>query len=279
MATRKNKVAHVGPQTYDEWLAHETTKFESTLDFAISEPSFILQKGDSVIYGKLKDCMVEEVLQGGKWYHISYHDISNIRGKEQDNGRRPRLVPWYSIILLSGVQNERLSNGIRFDNWTSGDVSGILVRHYHFGIDPNPEYQRGYAWTLEDKQQLIHSIMQHIDIGKMVFINYEWSADRPYGYEILDGKQRLNALVEFFEGRFTYKGLTYQQLCSIDRRVFKDTRIQYVDVSEHDMTTSRKLQLFLSVNIAGVPQSAEHIAHIQRQYDESVKDGALNDTR
>ena len=50
---------------------------------------------------------------------------------------------------------------------------------------------------------LLDSIFKNIDIGKFVLIHLsdsEW-VERGFGYEILDGKQRLSALIEFYENK------------------------------------------------------------------------------
>ena len=68
---------------------------------------------------------------------------------------------------------------------------------YHRGLIDNPDYQRGYVWTLEDKQKLIQSIFNRADIGKFVFIEDE--NYREYRLEVIDGKQRLRAILDYYE--------------------------------------------------------------------------------
>lgn len=232
------------------------------------DPTFILNVGDEVILGALKDVRVEEVLDGGKWYHLSYLDKGYQYGQPYDNGRAPRVYPWFNLVPMAGIdRTTNVASGIKHDNWSSADASSMLSRVYGSGVCTDPEYQRGYVWTLEDKQKLIHSMMQRYDIGKMVFIKRNYSDTRKELYEILDGKQRLNAMQEFYEGRFTYQGYTFHQMSGTDRRAFEECRVQYLDISEDHATRADKLYIFLSVNIAGVPQSEEHMAYIRRELD------------
>ena len=67
---------------------------------------------------------------------------------------------------------------------------------------------RGNVWDIEDKVKLIDSIFNNIDVGKFAFIKVPYKDNSP-SYECLDGKQRVTALIEFYEGRFEYKGLKY----------------------------------------------------------------------
>ena len=69
----------------------------------------------------------------------------------------------------------------------------------------NPEYQRDYVWSEEDKVDLIDSIMHHRDIGKFVFVENPFDHSKERGgdsYEVLDGKQRINAIIGFINGEF-----------------------------------------------------------------------------
>lgn len=100
-------------------------------------------------------------------------------------------------------------------------------------IKIDPHYQRqGGVWTLQKKQLLIDSILNDYDIPKLYFhalsqLQRE-EYDDQFDYTIIDGRQRLEAIWEFIEGRFaisddfTYladrsveaAGLTYSDLAS-----------------------------------------------------------------
>lgn len=63
----------------------------------------------------------------------------------------------------------------------------------------NRRYQRKLVWTLEEKQRLIDSILKRYPVPAMLI------AERTGGdgsYEIIDGLQRLHAIVSFVEGAF-----------------------------------------------------------------------------
>jgi hypothetical protein len=81
-------------------------------------------------------------------------------------------------------------------HYSQRSLDGLVHMFYSFGINMDPDYQRGLVWTLEDKQALIESIFDDVDIGKFVFAQRPFEANAP-GYEIIDGKQRLSALIDF----------------------------------------------------------------------------------
>lgn len=84
-----------------------------------------------------------------------------------------------------------------------------------------PKFQRDHVWTLEQKQQLIISILNDIPIGafyvnKIVITKTENSGevdhDKTYLLDniIYDGQQRYTAILEFLQGKFSidYNGQT-----------------------------------------------------------------------
>ncbi len=69
----------------------------------------------------------------------------------------------------------------------------------------DPEYQRnGGVWTPEKKQLLIDSILNNYDIPKIYFhqFNREERSTTGKSFAIIDGKQRLETIWSFIEGKF-----------------------------------------------------------------------------
>ena len=64
----------------------------------------------------------------------------------------------------------------------------------------NRRYQRKLVWTLEEKQKLIDSILRKYPIPAILIAERE---SEPGTYEIIDGLQRLHAIMSFIETRYT----------------------------------------------------------------------------
>ena len=82
-------------------------------------------------------------------------------------------------------------------------------------IDLNPSYQRkGRLWSTKDKSYLIDSIINGFDMPKIyvadfTFLNSQLNEKRK-PYAVVDGKQRLEAMFDFFKGDLTLdKGFIY----------------------------------------------------------------------
>jgi uncharacterized protein with ParB-like and HNH nuclease domain len=73
-------------------------------------------------------------------------------------------------------------------------------------IDLNPEYQRmGGIWTTEKRRLLIDSILNDYDIPKIYFheLKKKRSSAPGFRYAVIDGRQRLETIWDFMDGKFT----------------------------------------------------------------------------
>ena len=69
-------------------------------------------------------------------------------------------------------------------------------------LNIRPEYQRRLVWDNVKKSRLIESLIMNVPVPP-VFL-YEEDLSR---YEVMDGQQRLNAIVEFYSNRLKLSGL------------------------------------------------------------------------
>jgi uncharacterized protein with ParB-like and HNH nuclease domain len=129
----------------------------------------------------------------------------------------------------------------------------------------NPNYQRELVWNEEQEQALLHSIFSNIDIGKFSFIELPYDVNIRESYEILDGKQRLNTIVKFTEGRIKYNGKTFFEMNPYDRSMFKNKAISVGDVS--GVTKKQVYEYFIKLNTGGVSVTKEHINKVQSLLD------------
>lgn len=75
-------------------------------------------------------------------------------------------------------------------------------------IDMSPPYQRrGRLWSPTDKAYLIDSILNGFDVPKLYVADFTWRNSplnrKQLPYAIIDGKQRFEAIFDFFEGKIT----------------------------------------------------------------------------
>ena len=119
-------------------------------------------------------------------------------------------------------------NDFGIDRYNESSIFVIYDRRHE--IELAPEYQRiSGIWNLEKKQLLIDSLLNGFDVPKLYFHKFsppKSVGDRQFRYAIIDGKQRLQAIWDFIDCKFTIaddfiylrddtlaaRGLTYSQL-------------------------------------------------------------------
>jgi Protein of unknown function DUF262 len=73
-------------------------------------------------------------------------------------------------------------------------------------INMSPDYQRmGGIWTPEKRRLLIDSILNDYDIPKIYFhaLNNKSFSKTGFRYAVIDGRQRLETIWDFMDGKFT----------------------------------------------------------------------------
>lgn len=230
-----------------------------------NEPTYFFKVGDRVQIGNIPKSIVTEIIDDGKFYKLRQTCKGERGAKDYE---RDSYSDWTNMRPhIENVDPKEDSFSYESEHYrqityTNQDLSSLLGKYYgsYAGIDTEPDYQRGLVWELEDKISLIDSIFKKIDIGKFTFIKRAYK-DNEKGSEILDGKQRLNAIVEFYEDRFKFRGRTYSELNWYDKIQFKRTQVFIGETTP--MTNKEKYEYFLRLNTGGKPQDKAHIDHVQ----------------
>ncbi len=175
-----------------------------------------------------------------------------------------------SIVRACGYEKSRC---YKFDEKNETEVQELNWNP--FVIDKKGDeviYQRDFCWTLEQKQLLIESIYNNIDIGKIVVRNrsFDWVRKRVIDgknaafRDIVDGKQRLNAIMGFIYGEFSdLHGNNWEDLSrKAQNTFFNFMSVAYGEIGENATDEDVKA-IFLNVNFAGVQMSQEHIDFVK----------------
>ena len=231
--------------------------------YFLSEPTYSFEIGEEVKFGAMKHAYVEGIYEDGKMYLLKCVQTNANYGHPFDSFCY-RMTPWVNVRPLNLGDSEFTKNEevrLTFNNST---LESIISRYYHFGVDMDPDYQRGYVWDMSDKLLLIDSIFSNIDIGKFVFVHVpdeKWH-ETGISYEILDGKQRLSAIIEYYENRFPYNGKYYNELSGKDRLTFANKSVSVADLMSADQKTVYKC--FLMLNRGGRQMDKEHLDNVAK---------------
>lgn len=82
-------------------------------------------------------------------------------------------------------------------------IADFINMYKRTSINLSPRYQRtGGIWKTADNQLLIDSIFNGIDLPKFYFHLFPKDDNGKYQYSVIDGKQRILAIVGFFDNEY-----------------------------------------------------------------------------
>lgn len=132
--------------------------------------------------------------------------------------------------------------------------------------------QRDYVWSIEQKRELIWSVLMNRHIPRMAMLNVITSKNDTIGtYQIIDGKQRLSSMIDFYKGKFDLiiddTSYLFNDLPEDYQRVIGGFMFPYYIVNEdygHTFTDDDKINWFRYINFAGTPQDAKHMEDLNK---------------
>ena len=135
----------------------------------------------------------------------------------------------------------------------------------------SPEFQRGSVWSTAAKTYLIDSILRDFPIPQIYFRTRVDPETQSIVREVVDGQQRLRAIIEFAANRLKlsqksekFRGMTYADLDSEQKEKFlsyKVSTIQLLNANDADI-----LEMFARLNSSGVkvtPAELRHATHTE----------------
>ena len=109
----------------------------------------------------------------------------------------------------------------------------------------NRKYQRKLVWTVDEKEFLIDSILNNLPIPLILLAQTENNK-----LEIIDGLQRLNAIMSFIENRFSIKGMFFDTTQSSRAKQSAEEGL-FIPVTEKEqLLNSKQCANFLDYQLA-----------------------------
>lgn len=144
------------------------------------------------------------------------------------------------------------------------EIESILMRIKNNDINLQPDFQRGEVWSTAKKKKLIDSIIRGWKIPPIHMVQAKEAVD-----EVLDGQQRLVAIRDYYEGKFSVDGnippydekvcqldgLDYENLPLEDQRMFRKYTITLIRLTEYK--SEEPAELFYRLNQPASLTSAE----------------------
>lgn len=106
----------------------------------------------------------------------------------------------------------------------------------------NRRYQRKLVWTVQEKERLIDSILNQYPLPQ--FLVAEDSDSSEHQYEIIDGMQRLNAIVAFIENEYSLNGKYFDLEALASTKDLKDRDILFQQTPVLDRSQSVQIATY-----------------------------------
>ncbi|MCP2325248.1 hypothetical protein HDA40_003755 [Hamadaea flava] len=173
---------------------------------------------------------------------------------------------------LGDVSDEHLN-----EKYIRGDVR-IVVEQARYPLkqvsdlvksadyDLQPDFQRRPRWSRERQSRLIESFIMNVPVPPVFLYETEYSR-----YEVMDGRQRLTAISDFYEGRFELEGLEHwaelngrryntlpeQVRRGIDRRYLSSIVLLHETAKSPEQAARLKQLVFERINTGGEDLSSQ----------------------
>lgn len=148
------------------------------------------------------------------------------------------------------------------------DVSwSYLTSQYYshvteYGLDVYPDFQRAYVWTPEQKVRYVEFILRGGTTGRDIYTNCPtWNQMLgPRDYVLVDGRQRLDAVLGFMNNEFPIFGGSYRRDYTDTLRLTQGTFRWHVN----DLATRDEvLQWYVDLNAGGTIHTPDEINRVR----------------
>lgn len=236
----------------------------------IVEPTWFIEKETVVIKNTEIENNVYIIVDShlnGLYYTVFNSNFNKEKGITND---ALGLFDWLRVRKLfkeNKYENSLFSEPLNISY--SNQVLKSLI-HYKFesGLNLNPTYQRELVWTLEDKQNYIDSIFNYVDLGKIALILEPIQDVYTPAYEVLDGKQRISCIVDYYTDQFCFKNRYYSELSKEDQLNFlnRNISIGVINNENNKLTLKDKINMFIKINTFGKIVDNKHILYLQENF-------------
>lgn len=139
----------------------------------------------------------------------------------------------------------------------------------NYGLQLNPDFQRGHVWTEEQQIKWIEFFLRGGRTSRIIYLNKpDWNCSVPDGayndFVCVDGLQRLIAIRKFVDSKIPVFGSYINE--------FEDTMSLVRDcikVNINNLKTEKEvLQWYVDMNSGGIPHTNDEIERVRKMIQE-----------
>lgn len=142
-------------------------------------------------------------------------------------------------------------------------IGETINRYKKYKLNLTPDFQRGHVWNQEQQIAFVTFLLRGGKTTPIYFNHPGWMNDFKGDFVIVDGLQRLTALLKFHSNKIPCEtGHFYED--------FENIRLLDIDVrfNINNLKTRREvLKWYLEINSGGTPHSFEEIERVKKLLD------------
>jgi hypothetical protein len=152
-----------------------------------------------------------------------------------------------------------------------GDLEKTIA-HYEVqdGLNLEPDFQRAHVWTRPQQVAYVEYVLQGGEVGKNLTFNcpgWQTSLNQIGPYEIVDGKQRLEAVRGFLRNDFKAHGHFRREFTDHIRLHIGGFKWRICSLE----TREEVLQLYLNINAGGTPHTKKELDRVRKLFEKAKK--------
>jgi hypothetical protein len=153
-------------------------------------------------------------------------------------------------------------------------ISSIVGRFQNGMVNSKPSYQRGYVWSKATQQKLIDSIINKFAIPAIFLRVLDVERGNRVTQEVMDGKQRMKAILDFVEGKFKVlirgQMISFKEMDDNDSHSFMHDR-ELTVVKYMHITDAQAKDIFSRLNHGVALTHGEKLQGINENVREMMK--------
>lgn len=140
-----------------------------------------------------------------------------------------------------------------------------------FVVDLDPDYQRAHVWTAEQRRAYLEYVLRGGKVSnRIVFTCADGRPSISKLWSLTDGKQRLETVRAFLRDEirvFSSSALSTEGYLASEIEDLRAVGLRFDICVVQVGSRAEQLALYLALNTAGTPHSAEEIARVQAMLD------------
>jgi len=168
-----------------------------------------------------------------------------------------------SLRCIKNISRSHYASDIPLDHVPSKIRSFMDEEEGYAALDMDPDFQRGYVWTTKQQREYVEWLLKDGESGRNLYFNHpNWMGSFSKGpFVLVDGKQRINAIIEFIENRLKVFGGFY----------WKDFLEDHIPMTQSVRfcintlkTREEVLQWYLDMNSCGTHHTDDDLGKVKR---------------